>query len=113
MSDNDRETQAWQHSQTKYGTFGHTHAQDPVPKEQMAVPPLPKLADSIARLQELRNALDEKKSGYITEIEALTAEVARVREKESSVQEALNQAGLAYQFGKVDLDSPQASTPVT
>lgn len=119
-SENEKETQAWQSSQIKHGAFSqgiyksseNVHLRKDRHSE-VVVPPLPKLADSLDRLRGLHEKLEKKKADYIENLSALTAEVDRIKEKEEEAQDGLNQAGLNYQFAKVELESRQTSASNT
>lgn len=110
-SENEKETQAWQTSQIKHGAFQTTHT---VPRHAPpVVPPLPKLSQALDRLRGFQDKLEKKKAEYFENLSALTIEVDRIKEKEQKAQEGLNQAGLSFQFAKVELESRQNSTPGT
>lgn len=112
-SENEKETQAWQSGQIKNGAFQHGTHKVEIRKERAPVPPLPKLSESISRLKNRHEKLEKQKVEYLESLATLTAEMDRIKEKEDEAQAGLNQAGLNYQFAKVELDSRQASASTT
>lgn len=112
-SENEKETQAWQSSQIKHGAF--TLNALPMRNRHVppVIPPLPKLGEALERLKALHGNLEKQRDEYLDSLSALTAEANRVKEKEEEAQEGLNQAGLSYQFAKVELDSRQTSVANT